>query len=255
MSYTPIDLSVFPQDREAGLRYRMFDQMYYRPNLWEHSWRLLWIIEELWPQTSDFLGIDPEKARIMALVHDDAELLTGDYQAGHKARMTSEELQAIEDEELRAVDELAARYPKEVHGYEYRTLLKEMVHKDTPESQLVGLADKLDARCESFHELFAGNFPFVACTAFYLSTLHRIGEKLPLLSEFVKAAPHELLRETGALPPDGNMGPEEFALYNKPHTQESVRGISYFPFYDAWRKLVIERGGEEGMRWLTERRE
>lgn len=259
MQYEPLDLSAFPHEREASLRgisrYSMFEVMYYRPTLWEHAHKVLWIVEELLSAVPSHVRVDPKKARIMAFVHDDAEILTGDIQAGHKARMSAEQLRKLEEDELRAARDLSERYPKEVHGYEYAGLLFEMVHKETPESQLVGLADKLDARCETFHELFGGNFSFVSSTAFYISTLHRLGEKLPLFAAFIRDKAHPLLQDLGPLPSDGKLRPADFAHFNKPHTIESLEAPSRFPFYDAWRKLICDRGGEEGVRWLTERRE
>lgn len=259
MMFSPIDLSALPPEREAALRsiyrYHMFERMLYRPNLWEHALRVHWLVEELLPTVSAFIDLDAEKARVMALVHDDAEIVTGDVQAGHKARMTAEQLRELDEQELRGIDTLSSQYPELVHGYAYRDLLVEMVHKETPESQLVGLADKLDARCETFHEIYAGNFSFITSTAFYITTLQQIGNKLPLVSRYVAEKPHALLQEMGPLPPDGMVRVSHFEPFNKPHTRGSLDVPSRFPFYDAWRTLVVERGGEDGVSWLTERRE
>ena len=259
MKYEPIDMSAFPSEREAGLRgikrYSMFEVMYYRPTVWEHVHRVQWIIEALAPHAQKFFPADIEKARVMALVHDDAELITGDIPAGHKARMNESQLKKIDDDEFSAIEKLSADYPKSVHGYVYKDLLKETVHYTSNEAKFVSLADKLDAHCESYHEVLAGNLTLLLSMAFYINSLQRMGEKFPLLKEFVRSGAHPLLREMGPLPEGGTIGPKDFAAFNRPHTRESLPMPSRFPFYDAWRGMVVERGGEEGVRWLTEVKE
>ena len=92
MRFAPIDLSAFPAERERTLksiyRYRMFETILYRSNLWMHSLRMLWLVEEMSSLAQKHLSVDIEKARAMALVHDDAEIITGDIQAGVKALMS-----------------------------------------------------------------------------------------------------------------------------------------------------------------------
>ncbi|MEK7601799.1 MAG: YfbR-like 5'-deoxynucleotidase [Patescibacteria group bacterium] len=257
--YAPIDITAFPPDRETGLRnikrYRMFEVMYYRPTVWEHTQRVMWIVEALSPHIRDFLDVNVEKARVMALVHDDAEMITGDIPAGHKARMTPEELKKLDDDEFTAIDTLSARYPHSVHGYTYKDLVREMVHYTSNEAKFVSLADKIDAHCESYHEVFAGNLTLISSMAFYINTLQRFGEKFPELASFVRSNAHPLIQEIGPLPANGKVGPKDFEAFNKPHTRASLSVPSRFPFYDAWRSMVVERGGEEGVRWLTEQRE
>src|SRR3989338_3972028 len=174
----PADVFVyFPPEREEKLRsimrYSMFEVMYYRPSVWIHAQRVSWIVEELVPIAGKyFKNFDGEKARILALVHDDAEIITGDIQAGHKARMSKKELAVVHNSEHEAIRKLATRYPTTVGGYSYKQLLMEASRKDTPhassEAKLVTYADRLDAFCESLHEVFAGNLSFIRAFMFYV---------------------------------------------------------------------------------------
>lgn len=255
--FAPIDMSAFPLEREAGLkaidRYSMFELMYYRPNLWQHSHRVLWLIESLAPIAQKYLQIDMEKARIMGFVHDDAEMVTGDIQAGHKARMSAEELAKLDENEERAAAELAARYPKEVHGYNYESLLVEMVRKESPESHLVSYADKLDAYCESMHELHAGNMSLLRSTMFYVRTMTLFPLKFPSLKDFLADRSSPFINTADRLNPD--VSKAELYTDLMPYSEETIRRQTDFPFYNAWKALVLERGGAEGMRWLIEQRE
>jgi 5'-deoxynucleotidase YfbR-like HD superfamily hydrolase len=250
-------MSAFPPEREAGLkglsRYSMFELMYYRPNLWQHSHRVLWLIEALAPIAQTYLQIDIEKARIMGFVHDDAEMVTGDIQAGHKARMSAEELAKLDQNEERAAAELAARYPKEVHGYNYESLLVEMVRKESIESMLVSYADKLDAYCESMHELHAGNMSLLRSTMFYVKAMTLFPTKFPPLREFLADTSSPLIDTADRLNPD--ISKAELYADLAPYTEESIRRQTDFPFYNEWRRMNIARGGEEGVRWLIEQRE
>src|SRR5262245_38388561 len=111
MRFTNIDMSAFPSERERGLkalyRYSRFEVMVYRSNLWMHTHRMCWMIEELAPILKKHLPkLDIDKCRVLALVHDDAELITGDIQAGEKALMKKSQLKKIDSDEAKAAREL-----------------------------------------------------------------------------------------------------------------------------------------------------
>lgn len=258
-----IDLAVFPPEREAGLkeiwRYNLFETMVYRSNNWMHEHRVSWIVEELTPLLSPHLAFDAEKARTLALVHDDAELLTGDVQAGHKAQMTKEELLAVDRAEEEAIEKLCEAYPKEINGYDYKQLLTEALHKDTVEAQLVSYADKLDAYSEGLHDIFGGNLSLLTSTVFYTRFFSQVDARLPLLKEALDAAGKSpIIRPFVKSPVPGD--PVTVADYRsfsgKPHTEESLAiDTVRFPFYDAWKRMVLAKGGDEGKRWLLEQRE
>jgi 5'-deoxynucleotidase YfbR-like HD superfamily hydrolase len=258
MTFKEIDLSVFPPDRERGLknlyRYSMFDVMYYRPNLWEHSHRLYWMVEELAPIAKKYLKkIDIEKARAMALVHDDAEMIMGDIQAGVKALMTKAQLAQVHKTERAAIKEISKKFPKTVHGYVYEKLLLEMAEKKTPEALLVTYVDKLDAHCESMHEVLGGNISLLRSVMFYVKTMAEIPTKYPRLKGFCADKTSPLTFVDNRTDTSG----VKFSKYAelKPHTKESISVATDFPFYNEWRRIVLDRGGEDGLRWLTQMRE
>ena len=126
--------------------------MMYQTDLDIHSQRVFWIAEALLPFAVKSLNnFDPEKARTLALVHDDAEIVTGDVQLGDKLKMTSEQLQTVHDNEAEAVLKLSERFPKTINNYRYQELLNHALHKDCIEAQFVSYCDKLDAFGETFH--------------------------------------------------------------------------------------------------------
>lgn len=253
--YKEIDLSIFPPDREVGLkalyRYSMFEKMYYRPNLWEHSYRVSWLVEELIPVAKKYFNIDGEMARTIALVHDDAEMITGDIQAGHKARMSEAELKEVDLAEEKAIEELAGKYPKMINGYVYKDLLTAILKKESSEAQLVAYADKLDAYCESMHDVLAGNLSLMRSVIFYVDIFALFPKKFPLLSTFLsdKNSPFSYLKNS-TFPEKSEI--KRYSHLNKPHTKESILLETDFPFYDSWKKMVIEHGKTE---WLVNQKE
>ena len=258
MGFKKIDLSAFPSTRERGLkdlyRYSMFEVMFYRPNLWEHSHRLCWMVEALAPIAKKHLKkIDIEKSRAMALVHDDAEMLTGDIQAGAKALMTKKQLANVHKKERAAIHAIAKKYPKTVHGYNYEMLLIEMTEKKTLESLLVTYVDKLDAYCESMHEVLAGNISLMRSVMFYVKTFAEFPAKYPAMVGFCADKSSPLIFVDNRLDIDG----VRFAKYTnlQPYTKASLKKVTDFPFYNEWRRIVLDRGGSEGLRWLTNVRE
>lgn len=257
MALANIDTSLFPQERAQKLgaiyRYSLFDVMLYRSNLLMHSQRVQWIVDELTPFCKE-LGADIEKTRVLALVHDDAEMIIGDIQAGHKAKMSKEELAVIEEREAQAARTLAAQYPKEVHGYNYEQLLLHAAHKDCIEAEIVSYADRFDAYSETLHEVLAGNLSLVWALMFYerwvASYLGKQPALKPLTAHF---SPFILAGDNRHQPMQVRAA--HFAHLGKPHTRASLDTPTEFPFYNAWREMVVRRGGEEGRSWLTQQRE
>jgi 5'-deoxynucleotidase YfbR-like HD superfamily hydrolase len=257
MAFREIDLSSFPPEREKGLksiyRYSMFELMYYRSNLWQHSLRLLWLIEAIASTAQKHIVFDVEKTRIMALVHDDAEIITGDVQAGVRALMSKEELAKVDRKEEEGIEVLSAKYPKMVHGYEYKILLTEMLHKNTLESQLVSYVDKFDAYNESIHEILAGNIALLRSVMFYVKTFALFPQKFPALKDFFSDQSTPLTFVDNRLNSTLVIASRYASLL--PYTKDSIRVESDFPFYNEWKRIIIDRGGEEGLRWLIEQHE
>jgi len=246
MGFSPISFEGF-EERERELkkikRFHMFDFMRYRTNVFQHSQRVLWIVEEL----SEYAPpMDIEKARTLALVHDDAEMITGDIQRGHKNKMTPEQKEEVYQNELKAVEVLSQRYPKEVNGYNYRALLLHALNRDCIEAQLVKIADRIDGYGESMHEVYAGNDIFCADDGRpvqdYTRVLNGHPQRWPDLSRMFTYT-HEFL----SLP--ANLDLDKILSEAIHHTHDSIKPRTGIPHYDRWKQITLERNKEQ---WLTE---
>ncbi len=245
----------FSDSREKKLRaqkhYMMWDMFFYRPLLWHHSLRVAFIIHELAPIVKDTLpNCDIEKACVLALVHDDAEIITGDIPLGHKELMTRAELQVVHSNELAAIDVLSGEFPIIIGGYVYRELLLHALHKDCIEAQLVSYADKLDAYCESMHEVLGGNISALWAVIGYVYRLEVFKEKYPLLAPMFRQGGSPFLN-LGVCTNLKRVDWGNYHYLNKPHTLESIEYETDFIFYNLWRKLVVENLGSEGVYILT----
>lgn len=241
---------------ESILRYHAFDTMLYRTNDWIHSLRVAWLVEELLPVAKKhFRRFDAKRAVCLALVHDDAEIITGDVQAGHKAAMSKRALSKIHANERRAAILLGKQHPVKVDGvYPYGKLLLEIYEKNTLEAQLVSYADKMDGYCESLHEIHAGNLSFLRSVIFYTVFFAQVDKKLPKLKPIIgdKNSPFTYLQ--------GYLGEwyvesSKYAGFGKPFTVQSLKHPSQFSFYDRWRTVTIKRGGKKGVEMLVGQKE
>jgi len=253
--FKEIDLNVFPAERKEKLesiyRYNYFDVLFYRSNLWQHTHRVLWLLEEIDPLAQKYIKFDIEKARVYALVHDDAEMITGDVQAITKLRMSADEQIKHEEEEMSAISKLAETYPQEINGYSYKELLLNAVKKDSIEAKLVSYLDKLDAYCESLHEVYAGNISLLRSVVFYANALPLFPIKYPELKELLASKESPLTYLTNQISP-GEIRVERYMNLGKPYTKESLGIDVDFPFYKEWKRIVIERGKID---WLINQKE
>ncbi len=253
--YKDIDMSIFPDERKQKLeqiyRYHIFEVMFYRSNLEMHNQRVLWLLEELAPLAQKHLNFDMEKARIYALVHDDAEIVTGDVQAIKKARMSPKEVKNHEKKEALAIDELTSKYPETVHGYSYKKLLKHASKKNCIEAQLVSYVDKLDAFCESLHEVYAGNISFLRSVVFYATNLPLFPIKYPKLKPLLSSKESPLTFISDQISPY-KVKALTYSHLNKPHTKETVLLNTDFPFYKTWKKIMVRKGKID---WLVVQKE
>jgi 5'-deoxynucleotidase YfbR-like HD superfamily hydrolase len=75
------------EDLRKITRYQNYSVMFYRTNLFTHSKRVAWLVQEMIPFAQatwqDFNG---QKAKFLALVHDDQEIIMGDIPAGNKSK-------------------------------------------------------------------------------------------------------------------------------------------------------------------------
>jgi 5'-deoxynucleotidase YfbR-like HD superfamily hydrolase len=255
MEFQNISLSDFI-GREDELkkikRFLKYPTMFYRTDLVIHTERVLAIAEELLPLAIKTLdNFDPELVRVLALVHDDAEIVTGDVQLYDKLRMTSEQLAQLDKEEEKALELLAKRFPEKINGYVYKEVLKLPIKKEKVEAQFISLCDKLDAYGESFHEIYAGNRYFINPCETYVDLLMegKFASKFPLLSPLFKEK-HILL--TPAFP---NYDYEKILAFGKLHTEESIEIDTGNPIYEFWKMITKKRWRISGLIVVKEKAE
>ena len=266
MSYQSIlaELNSFPE-REKNLRsvtrYSLYHTMWYRTNLWSHSRRVAWIIEKLIPCAKKEFGeaFDANKAIALGLVHDDAETIFGDVQAGNKLNMSKEQLDEVKNQEKGAAEILIKKSPQYIGTYEYKELLSTAMDKQSLESIHVDWADKLDAFGEALHEIFAGNTLWtehvvneygriLLPTEYYMNYFNNFQNKFPL-SKGLFEQPNTLFKIP--LSPDI----EKFAKQGVPHTVQSIKQKTGYEQYDFWIQLTLENGTKEDIMNLYTKKE
>ncbi len=251
--YQNIDLVDF-QGREEALekiiRYKKYYPMFYRTNLLIHTKRVRWMLEDMmFIFKKAFPELDCEKARILAEIHDDPETITGDTLYCLKCVMSQEETKKMKEEEENAIEELAKKWPKEINGYSYKKLLLHASRKDIIETILVSFVDKIDAWCESLHELFAGNRDFHVEKGIFSppvqgTTIAELPFKYPELQKLFKYT-HPFL----AIIP--RISKEEILRKGKLHTFYSLQAQTGITHYDHWKYITINKGEMQGLSWLT----
>ena len=249
-------LASFPKNREEKLRaikrYSMTEVFFYRSSLWHHSLRVMFIVDVLAEISKEiFEGFDTQKASILALVHDDAEMITGDVQLGHKQIMTGEQLAEVERNEMAAIEVLSGEFPEMIEGYKYQQLLLHALHKDCIEAQLVSYADKVDAYSEAMHEVLGGNISGLRSVIGYVDTIRSIKQKYVLLAPLFERKDMPLLN-IGLRTDMRRVHWKNYTHLNKPYTSESITIETEFSFYNTWKDLVLKNLGQEGMQILTE---
>lgn len=252
------ELSSFP-GREAALRkitrYSIMARMIYRTTLWTHARRVAKIVTAISPLIKTYYPeFDEVRARAIALVHDDPEMITGDVQAGNKSKMSRDELAELERLERAAVEELSHRFPERLGGYVYRDLLLSNIDRKDLEAQAVQFADKLDAFGEALHEIFSGNRVFatepetkygriVLPFVLYSNYFGWFAVKFPRLA-FLTEGPERVIE----LQPDTDW--MEIALEGGLQSHESLREPTGNQIYDYWKSLVVDE--EESYLLTTE---
>jgi len=215
-----------------------FSVMFYRTNLLIHSSRVYVILEDLIPELVLAYGLilNVKKMLLLALVHDDAEIITGDIQLYRKEQMSPAELADIAAAEAIAIEKLVARWPSHIEEFSYRELLYHALRKDCLEAQLVSYADKVDGFCESLHELHAGNERFTRPVNLYVRRLKEFSEKFPILRKILSGK-HSLLQTPI------HIDAARIIAEAKYHTQESITKRTCSPHYDRWRELTVTHFG------------
>ena len=252
--------------READLRkvvrYHVFTPMYYRSHLFTHSKRVLWLLQSILPlvETVFKTDFDTTKAQLLAVVHDDPEIVMGDIQSGHKRKLNAAQLAEVERLEQESIATMAERFPYSVLGYRYQDLLSESQEIKTLEAKLLKYIDRFDAFGEALHEVHAGNRAFTIPSVdpelgvielpvdYYKKYLPAFPENNPEFRALF-SFPHPVL----TVPTD--FIPETVVNQATPHTPASLeQGTDYAP-YAAWKKIILNSGDPEEIENLYHQKE
>lgn len=254
------ELKRFPGREEALKEVKRFNApeytpMYYRTDLSLHPKRVAWLLIEMLPVAIDIYRgcFNPALALSLALVHDDAEILTGDVQLNKKIKMTDEQKDKLKEREREAIENLANSYPATLNGFNYKELLLDAMDKSSLEAQLVKRADLLDGFGEAMHEVYAGNRRFEYPCQSYVDILAGFYAKYLKVKELVEFQWHPAF--AASLPWE--------ALDNgfyTPHTADLITSPSPSQHYDFWKAVTLryaqmDPGLKDGMKILTERKE
>jgi len=210
-----------------------------------------WIVEELIPTAQIILKktLDSDKAIAIALVHDDAEILFGDIQAGNKAKMKDTELKQVEQLERDAIECLSIRYPSYLGKYDYKLLLLDVLSKTSLESMLVSWADKYDAFCEALHELYAGHTLWISNveneygkiqlpTEYYMNYFSSFQQKFPISTDLFLQS-----NSWWKIPDEPKIF--DIVAQGQEHTEQSLKIPKNYIPYDQWIDLALKKGTTE----------
>lgn len=258
-----VELLKFP-GREEGLRkvkrWGNWKPMFYRHNVFSHSKRIAYLIASIAPVLRATFGpsFDVKKCIILALVHDDPEMLTGDYQAGDKAKMTPEQLAAIDAQEREAIAQLVDRFPKTIGGYSYQELQEDVQDLKTLEARVAKYLDVIDGYAEGIHELYAGNVKFTQhiVTEFGLIELFdilNVNRRKMMMNKYPELVPLQKADVFFEMIPPLEW--EKTIAGRKPHTAESVRQDVGYVQYDEWKKVILDFDDSEEIKNLYTQRE
>lgn len=174
------------QELKKLYRYKAYPhRMIFRPNLFMHSQRVAMLTDFIIDKVLSTWEIILDRGFIkdMALVHDDEEIITGDYVSYEKMRFSKERQKSYEEECHQAETILLENYSKDFREGYYRQLLWQLSQKSSLEYLIVDLADKLDAHCEVCHEFFNANFEFL-----YTIPLEGFWEVTPYVFTYQRAS-------------------------------------------------------------------
>jgi len=244
-------------------RYGGMPLMFYRNNLVDHGLMVSWIVAEILPYAKktfpeDFGHKGQLRALTQALVHDDAEIITGDVTVCDKLKANKRQLELWENQEERALEKLASKFPGTVNGFLYEEMLLSAMNKDSLIGQVVSYCDKLVGMGESHHEIYAGNTAFIkdargnTPTQGYI-TLFIDRKNWP---QWTDLAPffrynHPFLNKPELI----NVAAIANHPKSKPHTEQSIRQPTGNKFYDKYKEVILERGGQRGLELLVNQRE
>lgn len=180
--------------------------------------------------------IDMSKIERMSIHHDDPEIETGDIPTPVKRAMSFEEKKQLKRKEMDAASRLAVELttlPRETYLSDH----KERVQKESIESQIVDIADKIDGLCETLHELRCGNESFWDVLENYRRIFSEELAKYPICENLDIPVPNKeaVLK----------MGKIDIKMLDEGRDRE-FWGIVFNPglpaFFRAWMEITAHRG-------------
>lgn len=250
--------------REKSLRfitrYGLYHTMFYRTNDFIHSKRVSYLVTAISPYAIKIWpNFNTSKAQIMALIHDDIEIVIGDIQAGNKSKMTNQQLSSLFETEKQAITKIAKNFPNKIGKYVYEELLNEIAENNTPESIVVKYADKMDAFGEALHEIYAGNYIFVNNVTnefgkiptpceYYIDYFNKFTKKFPKAKKLLQ-------QEFPLFKKIKQINFKKIAKRSSVHTKESILKKTGYEHYDVWKKIILKYGKNEEIKNLTKKQE
>jgi len=240
---------------EQVKRWKYFNPLLYEYNVLDHTKKLVWLLEELLPIIEKtHSSIDKKKTILLAKIHDDIEIVIDDITAAEKEQMTKEEKNQLEENEKKAVERLVKKYQGTMEGYSYRDLLKEALEKKTKEAKIMNMVDKFDSFGEALHEIHAGNKKFskninnsLPDPVNFYKEISRKKIKAMKGIEKLLQINHPILKEPETIEV------KKIIEQGKKHSRESLKEETTNEFYNHWKRVIIERGGEEGIQILLKK--
>jgi 5'-deoxynucleotidase YfbR-like HD superfamily hydrolase len=158
-------------------------EMVHRPDLFTHTYRTARLATSMGYQMNILPSgkhhFDLPKLHRMGMRHDDAEFITGDIVAPAKRALTPEETALLKSKEQEGVHALAHffyGFRTQAEQEQYLAEQEEVEAKQTPEAQLLNVADKWDALGEIVHDIRCGNENFSSLLPFSRKTFQKFHE-------------------------------------------------------------------------------
>lgn len=238
-------------------RYGNYKTIYYRTDVYFHSMKVYFLVKSIIPYVKSIFWdkFDENKATIMALVHDDAELLTWDFWSSQTVLMNSSEIAEYENIEEKSIYILSKSFPEFIWNYIYKNLLLEILHYSTLEAQLVKYIDHVDWYCEAMHEILAGNKCILADTRtqygllpippeYYYNRFNNLPKYYSLISDLFKNIDpfYEKFEN-----------PEVYELNNlwNPFLLSDLYKETNIPIYDWWKNVLLNSLTSENIKYLV----
>ncbi len=229
------------------------DTMFFRPNLWVHSKRVVLWCEYICDKLiQNWATIDRQKVLDLAMIHDDEEIITGDIVAQDKLQFTEEQQKKYDDDCKDAFSILKYNYIDNFDLFDYSEYLNIVENKTWEEYMVVELADKLDAMCECFHEMLFNNYLFCKKIPLeghwmilpYHFTWHRSKTRLDnMLTHF---------KQNNILP----FQTIDILQYYESEAPENLETyVSWYEIYDIWTKLQFDSKDSDLIDCLTIQKE